>query len=370
MFCPKCGRENSPGQHFCVYCGTELTAVPSRSASSPVPKFWRAIGAVIRVLLYVGILMGCQSCVASGFVISKISEGGIGVPSLEDAAAHSTELFAYVEKTIAENLTALTLVSGLVTILIVCLLQTLRRRNLSDALMVHHVNPFRFPMFALFGAALSIFVSVTLSLLPLPASLLDSLEETYAPIADASPALAFISVALVGGIVEELIFRGIALTRLQKFGNGFAVVVSALIFGWAHGTVLAIVYAALIGVVFALLAIRYRSILPGMICHIAFNAVGIIPMPDTPSFIYPLYVLSIAVLILGIFRIFIRYPTFSDVALDRDCLITARDETENGIFTRIREIRKNGDATPAELESLRDAWENNQKNRKNNRSGH
>ena len=364
MLCPNCGRDNDPNRRTCAFCGTELPSDPVTPPTDPVPKWFRALGAVLRVLLYVFILMGTQSCVASGYVMSRISAGGVGVPSIEDATAYSDKFFNFVAETIADNITALTLVSGLVAILVVCLLQTIRRRNLPDALMAHSFNPFRIPMLALFGAALSLFVSITLSILPLPESLTASLEAEFAPITEADPMLALISVAVVGGIIEEIIFRGIALTRLQKFGNAFAVIVSSVIFGWAHSTVLAGIYAALIGLIFASLALKYHSILPGMVCHIAFNAASLIPIPLSWSVILPLYVISIAVLILGAVRIFVRYPTFTDVALDTAGRIPARDETEARIFARIREIRQTGDATPEELEQLRDDWDENAKNRR------
>ena len=36
MFCPKCGKENKDGVHFCKYCGTALTASNEQRAPTPV----------------------------------------------------------------------------------------------------------------------------------------------------------------------------------------------------------------------------------------------------------------------------------------------------------------------------------------------
>lgn len=39
----------------------------------------------------------------------------------------------------------------------------------------------------------------------------------------------------VGPVVEELVFRGFLMRRFEKYGKGFAVIVSAVLFGVMHG---------------------------------------------------------------------------------------------------------------------------------------
>ena len=60
--------------------------------------------------------------------------------------------------------------------------------------------------------------------------------------------LTFIAIAVVPPLVEEFACRGLILGSLQKFGNGFAIVCSAILFGLMHGNFRQIPFAFLIGI--------------------------------------------------------------------------------------------------------------------------
>ena len=53
----------------------------------------------------------------------------------------------------------------------------------------------------------------------------------------------------VGPVVEELVFRGFLMRRFEKYGKGFAVIVSAVLFGVMHGNPLQIVFGTLVGLI-------------------------------------------------------------------------------------------------------------------------
>jgi membrane protease YdiL (CAAX protease family) len=86
----------------------------------------------------------------------------------------------------------------------------------------------------------------------------------------------FVAVALVGPIVEELVYRGAGLTFFSHFGAGAAVVITAVAFGLGHGLLLALPALVLFGLVTAVLRLRTRSIYPCMLVHCAFNATALI----------------------------------------------------------------------------------------------
>lgn len=81
----------------------------------------------------------------------------------------------------------------------------------------------------------------------------------------------FINLALVAPIVEEMIFRGVLLNRYSaKWGVTKGILVSSVIFALLHP-------AGMIGVfVFAVMAsclyMKYKSLVPGMICHVINNS--------------------------------------------------------------------------------------------------
>lgn len=85
--------------------------------------------------------------------------------------------------------------------------------------------------------------------------------------------LAFLSTAIVAPVVEEVIFRGLIYTRLQRaMDERWAMVVSAAAFGVCHGELVWFCYAFVLGLIFAQLTRYTGSILPAMVMHVVFNA--------------------------------------------------------------------------------------------------
>jgi membrane protease YdiL (CAAX protease family) len=88
--------------------------------------------------------------------------------------------------------------------------------------------------------------------------------------------LLFIVVAVVAPIVEEIFFRGLILRSLQRrMSTGWAIVVSAALFGAAHLQPLQFPALFVFGLVAAILATRTGRLGPGIWAHVAFNAVAV-----------------------------------------------------------------------------------------------
>ncbi|HVX25559.1 MAG TPA: type II CAAX endopeptidase family protein [Parafilimonas sp.] len=86
----------------------------------------------------------------------------------------------------------------------------------------------------------------------------------------------FIFSIITAGVIEEILFRGYLLTRLQMlFKNDYMpVIISSVLFGLVHigyGTVQNVVGPMCIGVVFALYYIRYKRIVPLIISHAVYD---------------------------------------------------------------------------------------------------
>jgi membrane protease YdiL (CAAX protease family) len=86
----------------------------------------------------------------------------------------------------------------------------------------------------------------------------------------------FVAVALVGPIVEELVYRGAGFTFFAGFGNAVAVGVTAVAFGLGHGLLLALPALVFFGLVTGVLRARTRSVYPSTIVHCVFNATSLI----------------------------------------------------------------------------------------------
>lgn len=79
---------------------------------------------------------------------------------------------------------------------------------------------------------------------------------------------------LIPPLVEELLFRGVAIGVLRRWGGTFAVVVSALLFGLYHGNIQQFVFAFLVGLILGWLRLRTGSLLPCMGLHMLNNGLS------------------------------------------------------------------------------------------------
>jgi membrane protease YdiL (CAAX protease family) len=76
--------------------------------------------------------------------------------------------------------------------------------------------------------------------------------------------------------VEELMFRGLGYSLLERFGTRPAIVAVGLLFGLAHGLVLSLPVIVAFGCVLAWVRARTRSVLPGMVLHGTFNLIALV----------------------------------------------------------------------------------------------
>jgi len=88
-----------------------------------------------------------------------------------------------------------------------------------------------------------------------------------------------IIVVILGPISEELIFRKLLIGKAIKYGEGTAIVLSALMFSLFHGNISQGIYAFALGFIFAYVYIRTGRIRYTIGLHMCINFVGsVIPM--------------------------------------------------------------------------------------------
>lgn len=80
----------------------------------------------------------------------------------------------------------------------------------------------------------------------------------------------FVSLCVFTPLMEEFVFRGVIFASLRPFGASYAVVVSALLFGLAHGGPSAMAYALASGLILAVVREVTGSVKSGIFLH-GFN---------------------------------------------------------------------------------------------------
>lgn len=93
------------------------------------------------------------------------------------------------------------------------------------------------------------------------------------PMNDASELmLAVFAVAVLPGICEELLFRGVVLGAYEKGGTRRAVLISAVMFSVLHGSLQGLPVQFIIGLILGLAVCMTDSLYTGMMIHTAYNA--------------------------------------------------------------------------------------------------
>ena len=101
-------------------------------------------------------------------------------------------------------------------------------------------------------------------------------EVTYAQMSPLEMALLFISTAILPGILEEFVFRGLMLTNLTPYGRGTAILGSALLFGLMHMNPQQFFYTTMMGIILGYVYVRTRSIWICIATHILNNGLAVL----------------------------------------------------------------------------------------------
>ena len=228
------------------------------------PSRGAAIAAALgKSAVYVLLFVGSQFFISllAVAVISAVMVGSLGY---FDGYA----LYDAVMKISAE----MTLLSGLLTLAVVAVFYRLRRRELRRELWLRPVG--RQVWLTVVGLAMMLYWLVTLLFSLLPMEWLESYAEASAPL-DETGLMMTLGTVVVAPVVEEVIFRGLVLSRLNRAMPGWpALLLSSAVFGVLHGHPVWALYAGLLGVAFGLVAMRTGSILPTIVMHITFNGIG------------------------------------------------------------------------------------------------
>ena len=78
-------------------------------------------------------------------------------------------------------------------------------------------------------------------------------------------------VAIIPALLEEIAIRGVLLQPLRRFGDKFAIFVSALIFSLLHGNMVQVPYTLIAGIYFGYVAVATGSLWPSIILHFLNN---------------------------------------------------------------------------------------------------
>lgn len=126
---------------------------------------------------------------------------------------------------------------------------------------------------------------------------------------------------IIAPLCEEVLYRGVLLRSLEKYGKWFSIIISALVFGLMHGNAVQFPVAFIIGLVFAYLALKYSiglTIVLHILNNLSVELIGRITAFSTKIG----SLINLSVLIAGIITIFLMImsagkPLIKDIKQNR-----------------------------------------------------
>lgn len=171
----------------------------------------------------------------------------------------------------------ITMAYQLLALAIAWLIAKSLQKNFAQEAFVKKIDKGVILPIAIMGVAMQFFLSYALEFLPIPDAIMnDYMQKSFSIVVGGNLFIRILAVAIVAPIVEEVFFRGIILSHFRKvMPLWLAVLLSSIMFGVLHGQILWIAYTAVIGVLFAAVALREKSIVASIILHMAINFSGL-----------------------------------------------------------------------------------------------
>lgn len=85
-----------------------------------------------------------------------------------------------------------------------------------------------------------------------------------------------LTVGILPAFIEEFVFRGIVMQPLRRYGDGFAIVMSAIVFGLVHGNLVQIPFAMVVGLIIGFFVIKSNSLWVGIVIHLINNTASVV----------------------------------------------------------------------------------------------
>lgn len=173
----------------------------------------------------------------------------------------------------------ITLLSNLVMILAFSIFYRIRKSNLTNAIRLNRMPSYFTFSAVLLGISLQIIVVLIVNIVATAfPDLLKQFEDVNSSLSNHEMSFVMVlSVGIIAPIAEEMLFRGLILNKLnQNMNKWIAIVISALIFGIAHGSVIGFIYTFPIGFIMGWLYIKFDSVLPSILFHMSFNITSLV----------------------------------------------------------------------------------------------
>lgn len=294
---------------------------------------------LLKAIGYFGIYFGMQILVSTVYsiavVVPVVVEYIIGGYDLTNPVIME-QYMNDVMQPVLEATMALTIISGVLTLGLLWLIFVCRKKKFAKEIGLRKISFGTIPSIFLMGLGFNVLTGVVLS--ALPESWLGSYEETSSMAFMGEYWVTFLGTAIIAPIVEEVIFRGLAYSRMKKgMPTVWAMILTSVLFGVAHGHPVWMLYTFVFGLLLIWVFERTRSLVAPMVLHIGYNLCAVLQMllpADAPDWAgIALIAAAVVVSAIGIFW-FVKIPKVPAPVEERPVTekpsVQEAEEKENG----------------------------------------
>lgn len=231
-----------------------------------------ALKAIGKAAVYFGIYFLAQILVS--LIYSVVLSAQLTVKMMAaDGMLDTALLEIQLTEAIYANAMEMTLVSAVLVLLIYWLVCIIRRKKFHVEVNIRAIPVKGILPILLLAVCFNITTSVLVSMIPWPVSWMEAYMENASVIDNSM--LAWVTAVLSAPISEEIVFRGFLYTRLKKgLPMTAAALLTSLLFGIVHGTVIWGVYTFIFSMVLIWVFERFQSLTACILLHMAYNLSG------------------------------------------------------------------------------------------------
>jgi len=231
----------------------------------------KGIVAFLHALVYPLIYFGSQTIASFAaliaYAVSSLAENGL------QESGMTFDIYSIQSGFVDAYSQQILIASCVITCLIVLIIIKAGKRKLGDVFVMKRLPALKGVVIVVLGVSINIATVYTLTLLPIPESVISQYEELVgnAIISD-NIWLTILTTAIFVPITEEIVFRGMSFNVLRKGMPLFiAVVLQTLIFAGAHMLPLQVAYVLPTALVLGLVYVWCGSFLAPVLLHISYN---------------------------------------------------------------------------------------------------
>lgn len=181
---------------------------------------------------------------------------------------------------VAGKLNYILLISSIVTVLIFLIIYAIRKKKLTEEILLKKTKPMNMVIAVLIGTSVWLFNSGILVLLQLNGLLMEQFQgmnEILNPLTEGNLFIMVLTIGIVAPFAEEFLFRGVIYRTLSKnISIPVTIIIQGVLFGIYHGNLIQGVYASLLGIIFGFITHKTQSLWPAIIAHMTNNTIAVI----------------------------------------------------------------------------------------------